>query len=431
VPAERSTAAARTASFGDFVAGRASAGRLIVQPRMGFGKPAVMRAGLRAVRDAAADTVGTITLDSYTRVGAHGRAADALAHGHELNGYPLVTHAASTTRDVLDGIAAPDFPVQVRHGSALPSAIVAAAVRAGITATEGGPVSYCLPYSRVPLAEAAEDWARACDFLAEAPNAHLESFGGCLLGQLCPPALLVAVSVLECLFARQHGVRDVSCSYAQQTNHEQDVEAISALRQLADEFLGDTDWHVVVYTYMGMFPVTVRGARMILAESVRLAVDTGSERLIVKTSAEAHRIPTIAENVRALEDAHTDAIRFAQTSCPVPDSENVRRTEVYQQARTLIEMVLSISADLGVGFVTAFSRGYLDVPYCLHPDNRNRSRSFLDRDGRLRWSAVGGMPLTVSSAARRASEGVSPSVELLAMLRWTRERFDNSDASAV
>lgn len=75
-----------------------------------------------------------------------------------------------------------------------------------------------------------------------------------MLGQLCPPSLLVALSVLEGVFFRQHGLRSVSLSYAQQTHHDQDVEALLALRTLAGEHLAGMDWHVVLYTYMGVFP---------------------------------------------------------------------------------------------------------------------------------------------------------------------------------
>ncbi len=69
--------------FGRFVN---AAGRLVVQPRMGFGSPAQMRRGLAAVRDSGTPAVGTITLDSYTRVGSHDTARAALAAGDDLNG---------------------------------------------------------------------------------------------------------------------------------------------------------------------------------------------------------------------------------------------------------------------------------------------------------------------------------------------------------
>ena len=51
---------------------------------------------------------------------------------------------------------------------------------------------------------------------------------------------------------------------------------------------------------MGVFPRRVAGARSLLADSARIAVLGGAQRLIVKTETEAHRIPTVAENLAAL-----------------------------------------------------------------------------------------------------------------------------------
>ncbi len=105
-------------------------------------------------------------MDSYTRVGDYDAVRRALRDGSPLNGYPIVGHPAETTRTVLDGVRDSDFPVQVRHGSADPRDIVAALLRCGLDATEGGPVSYCLPYSRTPLQESVDDWRQACELLA-------------------------------------------------------------------------------------------------------------------------------------------------------------------------------------------------------------------------------------------------------------------------
>lgn len=413
------TAVVAGQGFGSFVHAAAAAGQLVVQPRMGMSDPAAMRAGLIATRDAGAVTIGTITLDSYTRVGDHAAVADALQRGMSLNGYPIVHFAGPTNDQLLAGLA-DGFPIQVRHGSATPGAIFAAIGKAGLAASEGGPVSYCLPYGRTPLADSVRHWSDACQRFAEAAvgrQPHLETFGGCLMGQLCPPSLLVALSLLEGMFFVQHGIDSVSFSYAQQTSATQDQQAIAALRRLADEFLPDVDSHVVLYTYMGVYPTSPEGACILLEESARLAVRSGAERLIVKTVAEAHRIPTVAENVFALELAAAAAQDERSLSYPAPDD-----AEVYAEAHALVLAVLNLSPDIGTALRTAFAAGYLDVPYCLHPDNARRSRSYLDTDGQLRWAATGSMPLPGHRSARIADRLTS--ANLLSWLTYIGRKFD-------
>jgi len=410
-------------SFGGFVQAAHDAGELVVQPRMGMADPVLMRSGLAATRAADAVTVGTITLDSYPRGGDWSAAADALHSGAALNGYPIVTHSASTTRWVLDQVADPAiFPVQVRHGSARPEAIIDALIAAGLTATEGGPVSYCLPYGRVPLVDAVQSWKRTCEKLASLRDGgvepHLETFGGCLMGQLCPPSVLLAIAVLEGMFFAQNGIGSVSLSYAQQTNHHQDAEAVRALHRLMARFLPGLDVHVVLYAYMGVYPRTAAGAALLLSRAAELAAETGVARLIVKTSAEAHRIPSIEENVRALELAAN--IARATTGSSDPD----RDTGAYEEATALIEAVLELDDDLGTALIAAFRRGYLDVPFCLHPDNAGRSRSRLEADGRLTWSRLGSMPLDPACAPPGPAD--LSSTELLRSLTYVERSHDEA-----
>ncbi|MGW4383663.1 methylaspartate mutase [Kitasatospora sp. NPDC004531] len=409
--------------FCDFVRERSRAGELVVQPRMGFSAPEQMRAGLEAVRASRATTVGTITVDSYTRVGNHGSAREALRTGTPLNGYPLVAHGRAVNHRLLAGLAGPDFPVQLRHGSALPQQLFETMLASGLTATEGGPVSYCLPYSRTPLAEATRAWAKGCELLARRAPAgrlvHVESFGGCMLGQLCPPGLLVALSVLECMFFVQHGIGSVSLSYAQQTNTAQDLAAIRAMRRLASEYLGTVRRHIVLYTYMGVFPRTEAGALRLLADSVRLARASGAERLVTKTAAEALRIPTVEENVEALELAGEVASRpnaIAGLSASVDEE-----AAVHLEARTLIQATLALHQDIGEALVRAVRQGLLDVPYCLHPDNANLARTLIDETGRLQWQRTGRMP--IAGTATPTATG-SPAFELLNRLSYMARRYD-------
>jgi methylaspartate mutase epsilon subunit len=407
-------------SFGSFISRMQSAGKLVVQPRMGMSQPAEMRAGLLATKQAGSSTVGTITLDSYTRVGNHDAARSALRDRVALNGYPVVAHSAATTKAVIEGIRSADFPIQVRHGSADPTDIFDAIALAGLDATEGGPISYCLPYSRSPVRSSVRSWAECSKKFASlrevGAQPHLETFGGCMLGQLCPPSLLVAISILEALFFRHCGLRSISLSYAQQTHPDQDAEAIHALRTLAGQLLPDVDWHVVVYAYMGVYPSTQAGAGRLLEAAARLAVRAGASRLIVKTAAEAHRIPTVEENVTAL----TIAADAAAGSDYQPHSG--AESEVGAEARAIIGAVLELHADPGRALVRAFELGYLDVPYCLHPDNLGRTRSVIDRDGRLRWSNRGRLPIPQGAGLVTAQEMTSAA--LGSALSYVSRKFD-------
>lgn len=422
-----------------------AAGRLVLQPRMGFGDAAHMRRGLAATKTAAPATVGTITLDSYTRLGDHDGARRMLAAGVELNGYPIVAHDAGTTLAMLDGIRDDAFPVQVRHGSPTPDRLFRRLCDLGLTATEGGPVSYCLPYGRTPLRESRRSWERCCRMLADTGESgvepHLETFGGCMLGQLCPPGLLVAISVLEALFFRRYGLRSVSLSYAQQASPAQDHEALHALRHLGDRFLSGLDWHIVLYAYMGLYPRTRSGAEALLADAAGLAVRGGATRLIVKTTAESARIPTIAENVAALRHAASaahDAATSVMYDAAVYDAaasvaQNARvvappasDTGVLAEATAIVEAVLDLDDDVGKAMERAFRRGYLDIPYCPHPDNAGRTSSYLDHDDRLRWRDTGRLPV---AEPRRAAGRHFGTADLLECLTRVRRKYDPIEVS--
>jgi methylaspartate mutase epsilon subunit len=323
---------------------------------------------------------------------------------------------------MLSGIQSNEFPIQVRHGSPKPERIFMAIRECGIDATEGGPVSYCLPYGRTPLSEAIDSWRRCSDLAAEGAI-HLETFGGCMLGQMAPPGLLVALSVLEALFFVQRGVTSVSLSYAQQTSFPQDIGALRALRQLASQLLGEIPHHVVLYTYMGVFPRTVGGAQELLRQSVDIAWHGGAERLIVKTVAEAHRIPTIEENVEALELASQrwDCLKTASQKTPL-DKVAIHHALVLEEAQCLIAAVLNLRADVGEALRLAFRSGYLDVPYCLHRDNSGQTSAYVDADGSLQWNRIGRLPIRPTSRIYDTRQ-LNPH-DFLHMLATMERRFD-------
>lgn len=378
----------------------------LVQPRMGMGPLLEMRAGLMETALANPATVCTITLDSFTRVCAFDKAAAALAAGDHLNGFPIMAHPGEAVLELVSEVATKTGrPVQVRHGSALPSKVFRRMAELGITTTEGGPVSYCLPYSRIPLDQAVDDWRRGARDLANASDvSHVESFAGCMMGQMADPALLIALSVLEALFLKQCGVSSVSVSYAQGISPVQDRAALRALDTLMQHHLDGHPFHIVAYVFMGLFPNTMIGFCRITEDLLAIAKAEGVARIIVKTPVENRRIPSIPENIASLNFAHHT---LTQDGLQAPPFDSEEFEAVLARASSMIDQTLRRDRDVGRALLSAFADGVLDVPYCLHMSNRSAARTAI-HDGRY-------VPAKTDDGSANA---------LLAALKFNQDQYD-------
>ncbi|MEV1063144.1 hypothetical protein [Streptomyces sp. NPDC050263] len=176
---------------------------------------------------------------------------------------------------------------------------------------------------------------------------------------------------------------------------------------------------MVVYAYMGLYPQTHDGSYRLLGQAAELAVRGGAQRLIVKTASESQRIPTIEANVRALEYA-----AWAARAEPAADAgaDDPAGSVILEEASALVGAVLNLDPDVGRALLLAFRKGYLDIPYCLHPDNKGRTRSYIDTDGRLCWEATGDLPF---EAPPRLRSRRFSSADLLADLSYVRRKFDD------
>jgi len=402
--------------------------KIIVQPRMGYSNHSIMREGLLEVKNTNFLTIGTITIDSFTRTLQFEDALRAIKKGKPLNGYPIVSYSCEENKKLIDGIKSNDFPIQVRHGCPKPEKIFEATINAGIDAIEGGPISYSLPYGRISLKESIQSWANCSKMYAEAGNGnyHIESFGGCMLGQLCPPSMLIVISILEVLFFNSYGVNSVSVSLAQGTNSQQDIAALKALKKLCNKYLAkNIDWHIVFYTFMGKFPETIHGAKAILSESSIIANMGEARRLIVKTINEAHQIPTINDNISALKLANEVANNSSIASERITENEELEN-QIYDEANQILETILNLSSNLDIVIQKAFEKGYIDIPFCLHQDNIKKSKSTLDSFGNIVWAEMGNIPQqkNVNPILKNSIELTSKS--FLKMLSYNQIKFDNT-----
>lgn len=410
-------------SFYSYIESTKQKQQLVVQPRMGVSDLKKMGQGLRAVSNLPFPVVATITIDSFTRNLELQELNQVLKEGHELNGFPLITYGSEALQEMIKIYTRPDLLVQVRHGSPLPLTLFKVMAEGGIYHSEGGPLSYCLPYSRVPIEQTIENWKKSLLFLSQYPLAHMESFGGCMLGQLCHPSLLIAVAVLEGMFFEQCGIRDISLSYAQGTHTMQDLAALRVLGECAQQYLDGCRVHRVLYTYMGMYPVTPAGARALLKESVRLAKLGGVERLVVKTEVESIRIPTFDENINALITAHRTSESKEMLGGVVFDEDEYDRIKL--QAHSIIRAVLSLDRCVGKALEMALHSGMIDIPYCLHPQNKNNARCGIDARGYLQWISPGNIPLDTKTISPYFGRGFKLSPDgFINMLSYMQKKFD-------
>ncbi|WP_413792277.1 MULTISPECIES: methylaspartate mutase [unclassified Pseudomonas] len=363
--------------FNTHVLERFNAHGPVLQPRMGFSDPARMQAGLEATAASRANTVCTITLDAFTRVNNLEAAQRAIDSESMLNGYPIVNHPPAQTRAMIDQIDARyRLPVQVRHGSPDPLHIFERMVEVGLPTTEGGPISYCLPYSRTPLREAFGHWEKACQVLSGGvDNSHIESFAGCMMGQMCDPVILVALNILEGLFLRSHGIKTLSFSYAQGTSPVQDRAAVTALQQLAAEYFAPGSYHFVGYVFMGFFPRSLGGFCRITGDALAMIRATGVQRVIIKTPVESRRIPRVEENIAALE--YCDYCLNTDGVLPQIPFDSQEHGRVLRSAKRLIEGTLAHDSNLSEALLGAFDSSFLSIPYCLHPDNKRGTGTVL------------------------------------------------------
>ena len=312
---------------------------------------------------------------------------------------------------------------KIRHGSPNPYDIFETMIKIGVDATEGGPISYCLPYTRTPLKDSITAWSKSCRLLASHKNKffipHIESFAGCMLGQLCPPSLLIALSILEGMFLQDHGIDNISLSYAQGTSTAQDQAAIAVLRSLAKQYFSNINWHIVIYTYMGVFPETTSGAKKIICDSVHLAKITNSERLIVKTTVESKHIPAVENNIFALELAHQE---FTNEKITVTNIDQEEYERIYTEVDFLLNATLNLCSNLSKAILLAFAKGYLDVPYCLHINNFNKTRTLIDAAGYLRWGNTGHLPFPKNMFNKKHNLSSSA---FLQSLRYIQQKYDS------
>jgi methylaspartate mutase epsilon subunit len=374
------------------------------QPRGGFPTFEAQRELTLALSESGADFI-PLTIDSYTRHNQYETATQLLRRSEEegrayLNGYPLVSHGHELTREMYIGL---NKPVSLRHGTPDARLLVEVAIAAGIVEIEGGGICYCLPYSEgFPIDRALLYWQyvdRICAeySTAEAPI-HRESFGP-LSATLVPPAIAIAIEIIEALLSAEQGVTSFAVSFGQTGSFIQDLATAQVLSRLSRRYLDEHGFHtvslyLVYHQWMGAFPQQRSKAAALIAGSAITAGLVNADKVVVKTVDEALGVPRPEINAEAV-----DTVQYVMRIFRSADA--ITSAVVEREAALITAEVESILGAIfqlpGSAFwesvFRAFQIGYLDVPFAPHSDNANRLISMRDSNGSIRIREPGNVPI--------------------------------------
>lgn len=385
-----------------------------LQPRGGFPRFESQYQLTKQLDIAGADFI-PLTIDSCTRHNDYDTAEQLLQRSEleekdYLNGYPLVCHGYELTRELYRDVSK---PISLRHGTPDARLLVEIAIASGIAEIEGGGICYCLPYSEgFPLDRCLLYWQyvdRVCAlYSTEDRLIHRESFGP-LTATLVPPALTIAIQIIEALLAAEQGILSFAVSYGQTGSLIQDIATARVLRSLTrfylDEFgFTDVQTRLVYHQWMGQFPDKQTRAAALISCSGLVASMVGADKVVVKTIHEASGVPTAEINAEAV-----DTVRYVLRTLGSAGSLTSPLIEqeadlIESETRSILQSIFNTTGDdFWESVFRAFRAGHLDIPFSPHADNANKLISLRDDNGSIRIADPGNVPIGVANAKRECA----------------------------
>lgn len=346
------------------------------------------------------------TIDSYTRQNRYDECEvgikESIAAGRSLlNGFPGVNHGVEGCKRVYESV---NLPLEARHGTPdarLLSEIIHAA---GWTSNEGGGISYNIPYAKsVSMEKSILDW-QYCDRLVgfyeeQGIAINREPFGP-LTGTLVPPSTSNVVAIIEALLAAEQGVKNITIGYGQCGNIVQDVAAIRALEEQANEYLKQYGYNNVYITtvfhqWMGGFPQDEAKAFGLISTGAATAALAGATKVIVKTPHEAIGIPTKEANAQGIKATKMALNLLRGQRMPMSKELETEIAIIKAETKCMLDKVYELgNGDLAVGTVKAFAAGIVDVPFAPSKYNAGKMMPARDNNGAVRYLEFGNIPFT-------------------------------------
>ncbi|MBO4246779.1 methylaspartate mutase subunit E [Halomicrobium sp. IBSBa] len=336
------------------------------------------------------------TIDSYTRDNEYEKAEEGLAASRNsdedaLNGFPAVNHGVEDCRRLVRAL---DTPIEVRHGTPDARLLAMVTLAGGFQSFEGGPISYNIPYTKGhSLAETITHWQfvdRLCGAYAErGVVVNREPFGP-LTGTLVPPAIAIAVMLVEGLLAATQGVRSLTLGYGQVGNVVQDVAALRALRALGEEYLpDDVTVTTVFHEWMGGFPPDEARASGVIGLGGVTAAVAKPDKVITKSPQEFQGVPTKEANAAGLRTTRQLIDMTIEQDIDLAGVDEEQRL-IEQTTRALMDAIdRHGDGDVAQGVIRAFESGAMDVPFAPSDAAAGAVLPARDDDGRVRMFEFG------------------------------------------
>jgi methylaspartate mutase epsilon subunit len=225
-----------------------------------------------------------------------------------------------------------------------------------------------------------------------------EPFGP-LTGTLVPPSTSNVVAIIEALLAAEQGVRNITVGYGQCGNVVQDVAAIRALEEQANEYLRDRGYNVylttVFHQWMGGFPQDEAKAFGVISTGAATAALAGATKVIVKTPHEAIGIPTKEANGQGIRATKMTLNLLRGQRMPMSKELETEIAIIKAETKCMLEKVYELgNGDLAMGTVKAFSSGTIDVPFAPSKYNAGKMMPARDNNGAVRYLEFGNLPFS-------------------------------------
>ncbi|MCP3965047.1 MAG: methylaspartate mutase subunit E [Lentisphaerae bacterium] len=345
------------------------------------------------------------TIDAYTRLNQYNEAQRGIekskAAGQSLlNGFPAVNHGIAECRRLVESLSK---PVEIRHGTPDARLLAEISFAAGFTSYEGGGISYNIPYAKkVTLEHSISCWQyidRLVGYFEEqGVRINREPFGP-LSGTLVPPFASHTVAILEGLMALEQGVRSITLGYGQAGNMIQDIAAMMALRELADEYFqkagyNDYELSTVLHQWMGGFPEDQAKAFSVITWGGTAAALAKATKVIVKTPHEAFGIPTKEANLEGLKCTRQIVNMLADQEVPETKQMLWEVELIKRETRALMDATLQLgNGNIAEGAVRAFQAGVIDIPFAPSLANPGKMMPVRDNHGAIRILDFGKVPI--------------------------------------